>query len=278
MSYGYHFKKHQKFFYNSIRDERNKHPLTSAYQIFLKTPQKRAMANITAKDKELTYDFINNHNIKLFIHTGYLFNIGDEIRNDYCIRTGVDDMIQGHVIGAIGVVFHVGKHCKRCTPEQSMKHMITYINTVINMTSYISIKFLLETGAGCGTEVCRSINDLKYIYDHIEIQEKFGFCIDTCHIFAAGFDIRDKPNDYIEEFDEKIGLDKVCLIHLNDSKGELKSCVDRHDNLLYGKIGIKGLSTFVKKFYSLGVPIVLETPNNKKRKSDLKYIEKWINT
>ena len=274
MSFGYHIKK-DKSFYETVKRAFTEHEGTSAYQIFMKSPQRRSLCKIGKKDQNNTTEYVKSNNIELFVHSGYLFNIGDELKA-YPISTGFDDMVKGHSIGAKGVVFHVGKHCNRCTVEECIERMIIYINIIIEKTLDIPIKFLLETGAGCGTEVCRTLNDLKYIYDNIKYKEKFGFCIDTCHIFASGFDIKNKPYEYIEQFDEIIGLDTVCLIHLNDSKGAFKSCKDRHQNLGKGEIGEYGLSIFVKYFYSINIPMVLETPAGFARHFDLIYIKDWI--
>lgn len=277
--YGYHIKKN-KTFYESIKKEFKKNNKLaelrpSAYQIFLKTPQRKALSKIKEDDKIKSKAFIKENNIKLFVHTGYLFNIGDVLK-EYAINTGVDDILNGDAIGSRGAVFHVGKHCNRCTPEECRENMINYINTVIRKTLDVPAKFILETGANCGTEVCRRLEDLKYIYDNIEHKDKFGFCIDTCHIFAAGFDIRSNPMKYIKDFDDLIGLKKVELIHLNDSKGELGSHLDRHQSLSKGLIGKYGLQTFIKKFSEIRVPLVLETPAIKDlRLNDQHLIRNW---
>lgn len=277
--YGYHISKH-KTFYESIKKEFEKNNKLlglrpSSYQIFLKTPQRKGLSKIKEDDKKKTKLYIKKNNLRLFIHSGYLYNIGDELK-EYAVNTGVDDIVNGSAIGAEGAVFHVGKHCNRCTPDECRANMIRYINTVINKTLDVPGKFILETGANCGTEVCRRIEDLKFIYDHIENKEKFGFCIDTCHIFAAGFDIRTEPMKYITKFDDLIGLDKVNLIHLNDSRGELGSHLDRHESINLGKIGKYGLQTFIKVFSEIYVPIVLETPAVANlREQDQLLIRNW---
>ena len=273
MSFGYHVGKKQSFL-KSIKDAFDEDDGTSAYQMFLKSPQRRALSKITDEDKSETKKYVKKHHIKLFIHSGYLFNIGNT-PTEYSIKTGVDDIMNGAAIGAIGVVFHVGKHCKRCSELETMNNMIEYINEVINKTKSVKTKFLLETAAGAGTEVAVKLDDLKYIYDHVNKKSRFGFCIDTCHIFAAGYDIKDKPDLFINQFDKIIGLKKVKLLHLNDSKGKLDSHLDRHRNMLKGKIGNKGLSTFIKRFYGLKIPIVLETPRDK-IEEDINYIKKNI--
>ena len=280
LNYGYHIRK-DKTFYNSIKKEyeNNMHfgPLKpNSYQIFLKTPQRKALSKIKDDDKKKSKKYILKHNINLFIHGGYLFNIGDT-PTEYSIDTAVDDIVNGGEIGAQGAIFHVGKHCNRCTPDECRANMIEFINTVISKSLSSPAKFILETGANCGTEVCRKLEDLKFIYDHVEHKEKFGFCIDTCHIFAAGFDIRTEPLEYINHFDRLIGTDKVKLIHLNDSKGALGSHLDRHQTLTMGEIGKFGLREFVKYFGEKRIPLVLETPDNiKGREQDRKLILDWF--
>ena len=280
LNYGYHIRK-DKTFYHSIKKEyeNNMHfgPLKpNSYQIFLKTPQRKALSKINDKDKQKSKKYVLKHNINLFIHGGYLFNIGDT-PTEYSINTAVDDIVNGGEIGAQGAIFHVGKHCNRCTPDECRANMIEFINTVISKSLSSPSKFILETGANCGTEVCRKLEDLKFIYDHVEHKEKFGFCIDTCHIFAAGFDIRTEPLNYINHFDRLIGTDKVMLIHLNDSKGALGSHLDRHQTLTMGKIGKFGLREFVKYFGEKKIPLVLETPDNiKGREQDRKLILDWF--
>ena len=280
LNYGYHIRK-DKTFYHSIKKEyeNNMHfgPLKpNSYQIFLKTPQRKALSKIKDDDKKKSKKYILKHNINLFIHGGYLFNIGDT-PTEYSINTAVDDIVNGGEIGAQGAIFHVGKHCNRCTPDECRANMIEFINTVISKSLSSPSKFILETGANCGTEVCRKLEDLKFIYDHVEHKEKFGFCIDTCHIFAAGFDIRTEPLEYINHFDRLIGTDKVMLIHLNDSKGALGSHLDRHQTLTMGKIGKFGLKEFVKYFGEKRIPLVLETPDNiKGREQDRKLILDWF--
>lgn len=274
MSFGYHIGKKQTFL-KSIQNAYEEEDGTSAYQMFLKSPQRKALSKITDEDKKDTLKYVKKHKIKLFIHSGYLFNIGNK-PSEYSINTGIDDIMNGAAIGAIGVVFHVGKHCKRCSELETINNMIEYINKVIDETKTVKTKFLLETGSGQGSEVAIKIDDFKYIYDHIKKKSRFGFCIDTCHIFAAGYDIKDKPNLYITQFDKIVGLKKVKLLHLNDSKGKLDSHIDRHQNMLDGNIGDNGLSTFIKRFYALKIPIVLETPRSK-TEEDISYIKKCLN-
>ena len=281
LNYGYHIRK-DKTFYHSIKKEyeNNMHfgPLKpNSYQIFLKTPQRKALSKINDKDKQKSKKYILKHNINLFIHGGYLFNIGDT-PTEYSINTAVDDIVNGGEIGAQGAIFHVGKHCNRCTPDECRANMIEFINTVISKSLSSPSKFILETGANCGTEVCRKLEDLKFIYDHVEHKEKFGFCIDTCHIFASGYDIRSEKNikDYLDIFDKEIGLDKIVLFHLNDSKKGLNCCVDRHESIGKGEIykdrmdGFEYLCKFANK---KSIPIILETPNGKLYEEEIKLVK-----
>ena len=118
---------------------------------------------------------------------------------------------------------------------------------------------LLETMAGKGTECGTNINELKFILDRINLKEKVGVCLDTCHLNDSGIDIS-KFNEYLEEFDKVIGLEKVKCIHLNDSKNTIGSHKDRHENLGYGTIGFETLINVCYMDIFKNIPKILETP------------------
>ena len=133
---------------------------------------------------------------------------------------------------------------------------------------YSNIKIFLETSTGQRTELCYKMEDLSYFYKKFsknhnkEVKKRFKLCIDTCHIFSAGYCIKTKKNIklFLEAFEEMIGLRYVGLIHLNDSKVECGKQVDRHQNIGEGFIGYNGLKYLFDYFRNLNIPIVLETP------------------
>ena len=140
---------------------------------------------------------------------------------------------------------------------------------VANKIKDIPIKILLETSSGQGSEMCIKLDDLaKFInklllHKNINISNKFGICVDTCHIYSAGYDINTTNTvlKYIKEFDKYIGIKNIKLFHLNNSKTKIGSNIDRHDNLEDGTIKLEGLIEIIKFAFRLEIPIILETPN-----------------
>jgi deoxyribonuclease-4 len=209
--------------------------------------------------------------IKCVVHAAYSINIGREWDHySFWINQLIHEIELAHKIGSFGIVVHMGKQLN-LTKEQTINNMYSCLLYVHNKTKmFSSVKIILETPAGQGTEMCYKLEDLanfykKFSHNKIEdIRNRFRICIDTCHIFAAGYDIRTKGaiSMYLDTFEEMIGLRHVALIHLNDSKNELGSKKDRHENIGKGFIGSIALKYFVDFFSNINVPIILETPAN----------------
>ena len=122
-------------------------------------------------------------------------------------------------------------------------------------------KILLETMAGKGSEVGRTFEELKQIMDMVELKDKLGVCMDTCHVYDAGYNIVEDLDGVLEEFDRIIGIDKLCGIHLNDSKNPYASHKDRHEKIGQGSIGLDGFSRILNHPVLKNLPFYLETPN-----------------
>ena len=143
----------------------------------------------------------------------------------------------------------------------------------------MDIKILLETSSGQGSEMCIKLEDLsKFInkltmHKNKKISERFGICVDTCHIYSAGYNINTSKDviNYIKEFDKYIGLKYLKILHLNNSKTLIGSNKDRHDNINKGTINPNGLREFIKLCFKLNIPIILETPDDY-IKEDLEFI------
>lgn len=164
----------------------------------------------------------------------------------------------------------------------AIQNYVNGIKNVLKKTPDESV-IIFETGAGQGTEVCTKIPELGYLYQRFTDGEKrrIKFCIDTCHVFAAGYDL---SNDhYVKVFDLIINTHllwkNVICIHLNDSKCPLDSRKDRHADLTTGHIKKDGLKKFVEICYERGVPMVLETPCDTEldRKKQIKMVKEWLN-
>jgi len=214
-------------------------------------------------------DFLIKNKIKCVVHASYTINLSRDW-DDYSpwIHQFIAQINLAHTIGAFGIVVHMGKKME-LSLESAYNNMYTSLLYVHNQTlQNKDTKILLETSTGQGSEICYKLEDLAYFYKKFSrsknsnIVDRFGICVDTCHIFAAGYDLRTKASVYmyLEAFEELIGVKNIKLIHLNDSKKDIGSNVDRHDNIGYGKIGEEGLIIFAKHFINLEIPIILETP------------------
>lgn len=222
-------------------------------------------ASILLKLKE----YVDKNNMKIVIHSSYTHNLAREWDNhSWWIKAMELEIKYAHMLGAIGLVVHFGKSLD-IPISQAYNNMYTSIIHLHNITKeYKSVKILLETSTGQGSEMCYKLEDLAHFYrkfsgnNNSEIKNRVKLCIDTCHIFAAGYNVI-TPDDikrYLEEFDELIGIKYVQLIHLNDSKAGLGEKLDRHENIGKGKIGYGGLKYIFDYFTKLDIPIILETP------------------
>jgi deoxyribonuclease-4 len=185
---------------------------------------------------------------------------------------------KGYEINARYFVLHLGKSLD-IDINIALNNMYSSLLYISNKLKDIDIKILLETSSGQGSEMCIKLEDLSKFMNKLlknknkHISEKFGICIDTCHIFNAGYDLNNGIIEYLNEFDEKIGLKNIKLIHLNNSKNIVNSRLDRHENLEYGKINISAIKEFIKFAKKLDIPFILETPDLY-IKEDIEFVEK----
>ena len=224
--------------------------------------------DFTASKKEIEQfkSYITENNMLIFVHATYLHNIASEFdKNKPTFIQLVNEMKIAEKIGAEGFIVHTGNRNKLIIDE-AYNNMYMTILYLINLTKQEDFKIYIETNSGQGTGLCYKINDLAYFYRKLTRNAKIGakvkICIDTCHIYQAGYDISNKSKVklFIEELDELIGIHNVQLIHLNDSVNSIGMRVDRHESIGKGKIGLVGLYEFFKYFYDREVPIILETP------------------
>ena len=238
------------------------------YQMFLGSPKSSNTKRKNIKDLHEIRDKSIEYDIKIVIHAAYVLNFCHP--EDVAIHTNavdslVKNVLDAHELNSLGVVVHMGKNIKglKQSHEVALDNYVAGIRNVINQTSHTDQKILFETGASVGTEICSSIEGLAELYNKFTNEEKtrIGFCVDTCHIFASGYDIRTYEGvvSFHKKFKKLIGWDKVVCVHFNDSLGKCDSHVDRHGDIGRGEIGIKGLNKFAKLCWTTNVPMVLET-------------------
>ena len=209
--------------------------------------------------------FAHKNNIRIIVHCAYTHNIAKPWdKYSPWINTILDEIHFAHLCGAFAVVLHFGKQLN-LSISQAYNNMFTslvYINKLSQ--SYNNVKILLETPAGQGSELCSSLPDLAHFYNKIKknkiLHSRIKLCIDTCHLFAAGYCFDNLPS-FFSSFDSLIGLDNIFLVHLNDSKVSCGSKKDRHANIGNGFIGFNKLKSIFDFFKNKHISIVLETPN-----------------
>ena len=202
----------------------------------------------------------NNNLSNIIVHCPYIVNPAspDNEKRMFAIDFIVNDLIRCHYLGIKYYVLHPGKYMESDL-KTGIRQCADSINQIHTLTRNTNITICLETMAGVGTEIASKFIYVKDIIDHIKDQNRIGVCIDTCHLWDAGYDVKD-PDNVLKQFDDAIGLKYLKCMHINDSKNQLGSKKDRHENLGYGYIGFDALLAWVYHKYTNGVIKVLETP------------------
>ena len=194
-------------------------------------------------------------------HMPYLPNLSSPDEDGYqkSIKSMTQEIERCHELGIPYLVTHLGSH-KGSGEENGIRRLVAALNKVAETNADVII--LLENTAGQKNSVGSDFTQLEEIFSKCKPSKKFGICLDTCHAFVAGYDLRTKEDvtKAIKKFDDSIGLKNLKILHLNDSKGELNSNRDRHDHIGLGEIGKEGLGEIVKIMNKNNIPIVLETP------------------
>ena len=284
---GYHVLK-QKTFKQSI-EEPHKISNINAFQIFARNPRQLKNVEIKIHEAEDCKKYVLENNLFLVSHATYLLNSATRDNWEIKISSALNDLEYAEKLGALGSVFHVGKHLKQSVQEGT-EIMFQFISEVITKLQEINSKsiYILETCASCGTELLADLKDFGAFYHRFTDKqcENLKICIDTCHVFSAGYSLKSEQDAlvFIELVQNHIKWENVCVIHLNDSKKDCGCHVDRHENLCVGCIGKddeSGLKYFVKFCYSRNIPLILETPHNdvdiyEVYNIDLGKVQEWI--
>ncbi len=205
-------------------------------------------------------------NFPVAVHDSYLINLASTSREtaEKSIQALAAELERTARLGVPWLVMHPGSHLGAGV-EAGLRTFKNNLDKVFQATPETNkVMILLETTAGQGTGLGADFNELAFIINESKWSERLGVCLDTCHIFAAGYDFR-TPGEYRQtftDFDQIIGLEKLKLFHLNDSKKELGSRVDRHEHIGRGKIGLPGFALLVNDPRFASHPMILETPKS----------------
>lgn len=194
-------------------------------------------------------------------HDSYLINLGnpDADKRAKSLNSFIDEITRCEQLGLKYLNTHPGSHLKEVSEEECMDLIADSINNAIEATE--SVVVVLENTAGQGSNIGYKFEQLAYIIDKVENKDRIGVCIDTCHMFTSGYDVRTKDayEKTFEEFDDIVGFKYLKGIHLNDSKSELGKKVDRHHSIGEGLIGMEFFKMFMNDPRFDNIPIVLET-------------------
>ncbi len=229
-------------------------------QIFSRNPRGSGYRNYSREETERFWNIKKENNFgPLLAHAPYIMNLASpkEATYEFACMVLKEDIARMDALGMEAIVFHPGSHTG-IGAEAGIQKIIAGLNQAITGKERITV--LLETMSGKGTEIGASFEELKAIRDGAAHPERIGICLDTCHVFSAGYDIVHNLDGVLEEFDRILGLGLLRAIHLNDSLMPFGSHKDRHAVIGEGEIGMEALLGVLRHPQLRGLPFYLETP------------------
>ena len=234
----------------------------NTFQFFTRNPRGAKAKDIDPEDVAKFFSFAKEHGIeKILAHAPYTLNAcsADEGIRDFARRTMADDLARMEYTPGNCYNFHPGSHVKQGV-ETGIAFIAEMLNSILKPEQTTTV--LLETMSGKGSEVGSRFEELREIIDRIELSDHLGVCLDTCHVWDAGYDIVDNLDGVLEEFDKVIGLDRLKAVHFNDSMNVCGSHKDRHQKIGQGNIGAEAMKRVALHPVLKGKPFILETPND----------------
>lgn len=234
----------------------------NTFQFFTRNPRGGKAKDVNLDDIKEYLKIAKENNISsILAHAPYTLNAcsADERLREFAFEVMKDDISRLENIPGSMYNFHPGSHV-----GQGVEIAVKYISNMLNNILYTeqSTMILLETMSGKGGEVGSSFKEIKEIINNVNLDSHLGVCIDTCHLFSAGYDIVNNLDRVLEEFDMTIGFNRLKAIHLNDSMLPLNSHKDRHAEIGKGEIGIDAIAKIINHPYLRDLPFYLETPTD----------------
>lgn len=233
----------------------------NTFMVYTGAPQNTRRKKIEELRIEEGQQLMKEEGIDRFIvHAPYIINLANTVKKE--IFELAADFLKVEIertaaMGSDTLVLHPGSHVGAGS-EAGIAQIIRGLNQVL--TADTPVKIALETMAGKGSEVGRTFEELKQIYEGVDHPEKLRVCFDTCHVNDSGLDVKDAFDEIIESFDQVIGKDQIAVFHINDSKNPMGAAKDRHENLGFGAIGFEALNYIVHHKDFENIPKILETP------------------
>ena len=245
----------------------------NTFMFYTGAPQNTSRSPI---EDGLTLDALNKmkeNNIdfsKVIVHAPYIINLCNEEKFEFSVNFLTEEIQRVNLLGVKYMVLHPGSHVGLGI-EKGIDNIVKGLNMVFqNVKDTNQVIVLLETMAGKGTEVGSKLEEIKKIIDGVEDKSHIGVCLDTCHLNDAGYSM-DKFDEFLNEFDSLIGINKIHCIHINDSKNIKSSHKDRHENIGFGTIGFDNLIKIIYNERIDNIPKILETPYVEREYPPYKY-------
>ncbi len=235
----------------------------NTFQYFSRNPRGGAVKKLDLEDlKNFKIIAEENNFVSVIAHAPYTMNLcsGKEHIRNFSKNIFKEDLLRIESVPGALYNFHPGSHIGQGT-EKGIYLISEELNEALKPEQKTIV--LLETMAGKGSEIGGCFEELKKIIDNVQLKEKVGVCLDTCHVFDGGYDIVNNLSEVLENFDRIIGMDKLKAIHLNDSKNICGSRKDRHEQIGKGNIGINTFENIINCKYLKNLPFILETPQEK---------------
>lgn len=233
----------------------------NTFQFFTRNPRGFAAKDLSESDIEKFKEIAKENNFsQILAHAPYTLNpsSADEKVRDLALRIMKDDLERMEHIPGNLYNFHPGSHVGQGA-EKGIELTAELLNKVLEKKQTTSV--LLETMSGKGSEIGRSFEEIQKIIELVDVKENLGVCLDTCHVYDAGYDIAQNLDGVLDEFDKIVGLERLKAIHLNDSKNPFESHKDRHEKIGEGFLGVDALANVLNNPRLKGIPVLLETPN-----------------
>ncbi len=233
----------------------------NTFQFFTRNPRGSKAKAIDPQDAEALRELMKENSFApILAHAPYTLNpcSSQEKTREFARITMADDLERMEYFPGNMYNFHPGSHTDQGV-DTGIEEIVSMLNSIIKKEHQTTI--LLETMAGKGSEVGGKFEELIRIIDGIEVKEKMGVCLDTCHVYDAGYDIVNNLDEVLDEFDGIVGIERLKAIHINDSMNPMGSHKDRHQKIGDGSIGLEAMSRIINHPKLRKLPFYLETPN-----------------
>jgi deoxyribonuclease-4 len=245
------------------------------YMIYTRSNRGGKARPIENFNREEAYELMREHNLAdPVVHAPYLINLASAVEDtwNYGVELLREDIKRTSYLGIRYIVFHPGSHVGQGA-EYGIKRIAEGLNSIL--TGEEDVFVCLETMAGDGSKIGNSFEEIAEIISLVKHQDRLGVCADTCHFYSYGYDIVNDFDGVMQQFDDVIGLDRLKVFHINDSKTPFGSRKDRHENIGLGSIGADAMMRIVHHDLLKDMPLILETPEGR-YKEEIAFLRKEI--